>query len=188
MMDRIIIFLRSEACVFLAIMCVMIVQIAHNTFVVFTKSQIESTWLALCFALFYAFAIEFSILTYVINNMRTHAIAYAIASFVTNLFYYYQPDSKVAPVLISAMLAGSIWSFSDLFVKKLNPEKEKKEKEKKDQEEKPKKAFKCDWPGCDATFSSWREKNGHVSAHKRKDNNLHTIKENGQAILLEELK
>lgn len=162
-MKKIITYLRSEACVFVAIVCVMLVQIAHNTYVVFANSRFQSSVLSLSFALFYAFAIEFSILTYVINDQRTHAKVYAGGSLATNLLYYYYPESILAPALISIMLAGSIWAFSDLFVDKIN--KEHREKKKS-----PDKPFKCDM--CEASFDSGRELNGHRSAHKRVVNKL----------------
>gem|GEM_PF-4375613 len=110
-MKRIIDYLRSEQCVFVSITCVMLVQIANNTYVAYSVSNIPFNVLRFLFACFYAFAIEFAILTYVINDMKEHAIAYTFASFAMDLFYYYAPESPIAPVLISGMLAFSIWSF-----------------------------------------------------------------------------
>ncbi len=186
-MKAIINYLRSEASVFVAIACVMLVQMTHNTYVVYTNSHFELTYLRFAFAFFYAFAIEFSILIYVINDMDKHAIGYSIASLAMNLFYYYAPPAgdgspsdqsfHLAPLLISSMLAFSIWSFSELFKKKINTERKEKEAREEKSAAKP---FQCDL--CEESFDTSRQLNGHRSAHLRVMNKELKLTETEQTV------
>ena len=58
---------------------------------------------------------------------------YAIGSLITNLLYYktwqLPLPALLTSVLISAMLAGSIWFFSDLFAEKVDVPKLKAEED-----------------------------------------------------------
>jgi signal transduction histidine kinase len=61
---------------------------------------------------------------FILNGKKASAKVYALTSFASNLWYYHHwPDSYeqlIASTLISAMLSGSIWYFSDLFVERLS--------------------------------------------------------------------
>ncbi|HAA18275.1 MAG TPA: hypothetical protein DCR93_27975 [Cytophagales bacterium] len=75
-------------------------------------------------AAFFALAIEAAILMFILNGKSMPSKLYALGSFATNILYYAPwersiPD-MVTTILVSAMLAGSIWFFSDLFAEKVS--------------------------------------------------------------------
>jgi hypothetical protein len=80
-------------------------------------------------AFIFALAIEAAILMFILNGKRLPSKIYAIGSLATNLLYYKTwqlplPDLLTSS-LISCMLAGSIWFFSDLFAEKIEVPRQK---------------------------------------------------------------
>jgi hypothetical protein len=74
-------------------------------------------------ALIFAVAIEAAILMFILNGKRLPSKIYAVGSFATNILYYgtwsLAVPQLIATIIASAMLAGSIWFFSDLFAEKI---------------------------------------------------------------------
>lgn len=116
-------------------------------------------------ALICATAIEAAILMFIINGKIRAAQVYAFASFAGNLLYYQHwhnsIEQLIASTLISAMLSGSIWYFSDLFVEKLHLAIEKP-----NEVEIPKN-YTC--AECGKTYETEQQLRGHLSGHARRD-------------------
>lgn len=132
-MKKIVYFLQSEAFVLLTLLFVIASQIIHTTYLFETvrvfdlsfnigSSRITvANWVN---AFVFAVAIESAILMFILNGKPLPSKIYAVASFAANLLYYKVWTAAVpgliTSVLISSMLAGSIWFFSDLFAEKVN--------------------------------------------------------------------
>jgi hypothetical protein len=132
-MKKTVEFLRSEAFVFLTLLAVITSQVVHTmhlfetvrvfdlSFEVNGERITAPNW---AHAFVFAIAIESAILMFILNGKRLPSKIYAIGSLLTNLLYYKAwqlPLSGMATsVLISSMLAGSIWFFSDLFAEKVD--------------------------------------------------------------------
>lgn len=147
-MKKAIDFLRSEIFIFLTLLLVITSQIIHTMYLfetvrVFDLSfEIGSYHITIAnwaHAFIFALAIEAAILMFILNNKPTPSKVYAVASFATNLLYYKVWDVSLptifSSVLISSMLAGSIWFFSDLLAEKISgvaetPSKEEDELKK----------------------------------------------------------
>ena len=135
-MKRIIRFLQSESFIFITLVCVLTGQIIHTMYLFDSVRPIslEFTWngeavttFNWVHALLFALAIEAAILMFILNGKSMPSKLYALASFATNVLYY-EPWNRSIPdivstTLISAMLAGSIWFFSDLFAEKVDPDR-----------------------------------------------------------------
>jgi hypothetical protein len=131
-MKKTVAFLRSEAFVFLTLLAVITSQVVHTmhlfeTVRVFDLSFVMNgekidapNWIH---AFIFAIAIESAILMFILNGKRLPSKIYAIGSLATNLLYYktwtLSLSGMCTSVLISTMLAGSIWFFSDLFAEKV---------------------------------------------------------------------
>ena len=132
-MKKTVEFLRSEAFVFLTLLAVITSQVVHTmhlfetvrvfdlSFDVNGEHITAPNWIH---AFIFAIAIESAILMFILNGKRLPSKIYAIGSLATNLLYYkaWQQNlsAMATSVLISAMLAGSIWFFSDLFAEKVD--------------------------------------------------------------------
>jgi hypothetical protein len=143
-MKKAIEFLRSEAFVFLTLLFVITSQIIHTMYLfesvrVFDLSfgvnghtVTAANWVH---AFIFAIAIESAILMFLLNRKPLPSKIYALASLATNLLYYKtwaQPlPGVLTSVLISCMLAGSIWFFSDLLTEKVEGHESKEEEELK---------------------------------------------------------
>lgn len=141
-------FLTSETLVFIAILCVMLAQVMHTVYVFEATSRFENAW----FSVFYGCAIELAILIFVVNGLVRVSVVFALASFATNLLYYFWPDSDATRILLSAMLAGSIAGFTHLFKRKIANDTQH--------------PYEC--TQCGERFKTGKQLNGHISAHKRK--------------------
>ena len=131
-MKRVIEFLKSETLVFLTLIFVLVAQIIHTMYI-FEKIRVADlsfsiagnriTTLNWAHALIFAVAIESAILMFILNGKRLPSKIYAVASFATNILYYgtwkLAIPELIATIIASAMLAGSIWFFSDLFAEKI---------------------------------------------------------------------
>ena len=132
-MKKTVEFLRSEAFVFLTLLAVITSQVVHTmhlfetvrvfdlSFEVNGERITAPNW---AHAFIFAIAIESAILMFILNGKRLPSKIYAIGSLLTNLLYYkawtLPLSGMAASVLISSMLAGSIWFFSDLFAEKVD--------------------------------------------------------------------
>jgi hypothetical protein len=162
-------FLRSESFIFLAILCVLVSQILHTAYLFKRVSRMNlavdvrgwSEGLNWLHALVCASAIEAAILMFILNGKKRAAQVYALASFAGNLLYYqhwqHSVEQLVASTLISAMLSGSIWYFSDLFVERLQTGEEPLAEGQQ--------AFIC--PECDKSYPTEQQLRGHLSGHAR---------------------
>jgi hypothetical protein len=125
-------------------------------------------------ALICALAIEGAILMFIINGKKKAAQIYAFASFVSNLLYYRHWHDSLeqlfASTLISAMLSGSIWYFSDLFVEKLKAGEKLAEESVDDKEPAlvtmAPPTFPC--PECGQAYATEQQLRGHLSGHARR--------------------
>jgi hypothetical protein len=131
-MKKIIDFLKSETFVFLTLVCVLVAQIIHTMYIfeqirvvdlgfhLFDRDIVILNW---THALIFAVAIEAAILMFILNGKRLPSKIYAVGSFATNILYYgtwsLAIPQLIATIIASAMLAGSIWFFSDLFAEKI---------------------------------------------------------------------
>jgi hypothetical protein len=184
-MQAIIRYLRSESFIFTAVICVLFSQILHTAFLFKSVSRFRLAMqvggyslqgLGWLHALLCATAIEAAILMFIINGKSRAAQIYAFASFIGNLLYYQHWHSSIeqliASTLISAMLSGSIWYFSDLFVEKLKageiPAEKKPEEEKETSIAPP--LFSC--PECGQSYASEQQLRGHLSGHARRARKL----------------
>jgi hypothetical protein len=111
---------------------------------------------------------------FIINGKSRAAQIYAFASFAGNLLYYQHWHDSIeqllASTLISAMLSGSIWYFSDLFVEKLTFAEKLEETVQKNAEAvstSNSKLFTC--PECHKTYETEQQLRGHLSGHARRD-------------------
>ncbi|HEY9044906.1 MAG TPA: hypothetical protein VIN08_03385 [Ohtaekwangia sp.] len=132
-MKRAIDFLRSEVFIFLTLLLVITSQIIHTMYLFETVRVFDLSFEIASYkvtvanwvhAFIFALAIESAILMFILNGKPTPSKVYAVASFATNLLYYkiwmVPLPTIFASVLISSMLAGSIWFFSDLLAEKIN--------------------------------------------------------------------
>ncbi|SKC62517.1 hypothetical protein [Ohtaekwangia koreensis] len=146
-MKKAIDFLRSEVFIFLTLLLVITSQIIHTMYLFETVRVFDLSFEIASYrftianwvhAFIFALAIEAAILMFILNGKPTPSKVYAVASFATNLLYYkvwmVPLPTIFASVLISSMLAGSIWFFSDLLAEKISmadvPSKEEDELKK----------------------------------------------------------
>lgn len=143
-MRKIIFFLKSESFIFISVLCVLFGQIVHSAYL-FESMRVANlsfningynysafNWLhgVVC-----AIAIEAAMLMFLINGKKGAARIYALASFAVNILYYQAWFSNIPQIvgstLLSGMLSGSIWFFSDLFAERIksisDSESDKKE-------------------------------------------------------------
>jgi hypothetical protein len=132
-MKRIIDFLKSETLVFMTLLFVLIAQVVHTMYI-FEQIRVADLSFVIggekinalnwTHALIFAVAIESAILMFILNGKRLPSKIYAVASLCTNILYYgtwtLTVPNMVASIIASAMLAGSIWFFSDLFAEKID--------------------------------------------------------------------
>ncbi len=131
-MRTIIQFLRSESFIFIAVLCVLIGQILHTAYLFetlriadlsFSIGAYDFKVLNWLHGVICAAAIEAAMLMFLINGKKSASKIYALASFAVNILYYQAWENSipqmVASTLVSAMLSGSIWFFSDLFADKI---------------------------------------------------------------------
>lgn len=172
-MKKVIRFLTSESFIFLAILCVLLSQILHTAHLFKQVSRINLTvtlgswtfnglnWLH---ALVCASAIEAAILMFILNGKKRAAQLYALASFAGNLLYYQHwrdsMEALIASTLISGMLSGSIWYFSDLFVERLETAAEPLPETQMQTQ-----TFPC--PECGKVYTTEQQLRGHLSGHAR---------------------
>ncbi|MEL6533837.1 MAG: hypothetical protein AAFQ98_00430 [Bacteroidota bacterium] len=136
-MLRIIRFLQSESFIFMTLVFVLAGQVIHTMYLfesvrpidlAFSWDGEEITTFNWVHALLFSIAIEAAILMFILNGKSMPAKIYALASFATNVLYYAPWEQNIPNIittcLISAMLAGSIWFFSDLFAEKVLPYQE----------------------------------------------------------------
>jgi hypothetical protein len=132
-MKRIIDFLKSETLVFMTLLFVLIAQVVHTMYIFeqirvadmsFVVGGEKINALNWTHALIFAVSIEAAILMFILNGKRLPSKIYAVASLSTNILYYgtwtLPVPTMIASIIASAMLAGSIWFFSDLFAEKID--------------------------------------------------------------------
>jgi hypothetical protein len=132
-MKKIIQFLRSESFIFISVICVLLGQILHTAYLFESLRRADLTFqidgynygaLNWMHGVVCAAAIEAAMLMFLINGKKNAAKVYAIASFAVNVLYYQAWEASipqiVASTLISGMLSGSIWFFSELFAERIN--------------------------------------------------------------------
>lgn len=132
-MKSTIAFLRSESFVFIALIFIILGQMLHTAYLFETVRRADLTislanenWSGLnwAHAIICAFAIEAAILMFILHGKKLVGQFYALASFASNLLYYNHWEASIdmiaTSVLISAMLSGSIWFFSELLTEKLD--------------------------------------------------------------------
>lgn len=160
-MKKIVNFLKSETLVFLTLVFVLIAQIVHTMYIFeririadmsFTIGDYHITALNWTHAFIFAVAIEAAILMFILNGKLLPSKIYAVASFASNILYYgtwkLAIPEILATIIASAMLAGSIWFFSELFAEKIellpygSEDDLKKFMAAQEQEERSKMAFK----------------------------------------------
>ena len=126
-------FLRSESFIFIAILFVMMGQVLHTAYLFEGLRRLDLSFTANgqpvgVFNWIHAFvcasAVETAILMSILNGKKIAAQIYALGSFASNILYYAYWDQSLPTILsstlMSAMLSGSIWFFSDLFARKVN--------------------------------------------------------------------
>jgi hypothetical protein len=132
-MKKSIDFLRSEVFIFITLLLVITSQIIHTMYLFetvrvfdlsFDVGNYHITMANWMHAFIFAVAIESAILMFILNGKVLPSKIYAVASFATNLLYYKVwaltlPDIFTA-ALMSSMMAGSIWFFSDLLAEKIS--------------------------------------------------------------------
>jgi hypothetical protein len=180
-MLSIIRYLRSESFIFTAILCVLFSQILHTAYLFNEVSRLDLFFqigtyqfrgLSWLHAIICALAIEGAILMFIINGKKKAAQIYAFASFISNLLYYQHwhgsIEQLIASTLISAMLSGSIWYFSDLFVEKIAIQEKLAEAITQDMSENVSipKLFTCE--ECGHSYETEQQLRGHLSGHARR--------------------
>ena len=141
-MKKVIYFMRSESFIFISVLCVLTGQILHTVYLFeglrridlsFTANGYETPVLNWIHAFLCASAVEAAILMFLINGKKIAAQIYALASFATNILYYHYWNGSIPEIIsstiISGMLSGSIWFFSDLFAEKIQLALEEEEKQ-----------------------------------------------------------
>lgn len=157
-MKSLINFLQSEKIIFIGLVLVLLALIVHTSHLFYTISPIigDGIW-KWGYALSFAIPIEIAVLIFTIWKVSNHnkPMVYAISTFMINLLFYtpwqdlpQAPMLGVGKVLASALLSYTVYSYSELFVSKINP-----------------KGFKCDH--CDATFESKAQLQGHIGGKHR---------------------
>lgn len=97
-----------------AVIVVMIPQIAHTYYVYNINSQYADPWFGWCFAI----GIDTAILIFTLRGWIYVAGAYFIGTLAVNLLYLEYPESIWSKLLIGVMLSSTIFSLSHLFYKK----------------------------------------------------------------------
>lgn len=136
-MEKVIRFIKSETFIFVTLVFVLFGQIVHTTYLFesvrvvdlgFYLGEIRIDAINWFHAIVFAIAIEAAILMSILHGKSLASNIYAIASFATNLLYYAPWNAEIPQIvsttLISAILSGSIWFFSDLFAEKVRENSE----------------------------------------------------------------
>ena len=131
-MKQIIRIVKSETFIFIPLIFILTVQVLHSTYLFhlvsvfdlsFTYQGVTYGFINWLSAAIFAIAIESAILMFVLNGKIWPSKIYALATLITNILYYepwYLDVSKIpASILISCLLACSIWFFSDLFADRI---------------------------------------------------------------------
>ncbi len=149
----------------------LIPQIAHTLYVFEANSHYEQPWFSYC----YAVGVDLAILIFTVKGWLKTALAYLFATLAHNLVYQFMPQSVWSGVLISAMQSVTLYSFSHLFFNKKTEELELGKVPKQVlkiynamQAGVRFKAQPYQCPECQESFSSSKQLNGHISAHKAK--------------------
>lgn len=104
-------FIINEAFGIIALVVLLIPQVAHTVFVFEVNSHYDNPWFGWC----YAIGIDLAILIFTVKGWIRTAILYLAGTLAHNLVYQFFPDSMVSAVLICVMLSGTLFSFSHLF-------------------------------------------------------------------------
>jgi hypothetical protein len=176
-------FLWSVSFVFVALLILMLAQMTIAAFIHYANTPLDYTVniggnnvyiLKIITSLFYAIAIESSVLIFIINGNKEAGAWYGLGSFVISIIAYgfykdvdisvnidpfevnrfYLPAKFVSTTIMAAMMSGAQWYYSDLFVSRIN----------KDEDEEK---YKCRI--CGKLHKNYRELNGHLAAHKKEN-------------------
>lgn len=170
-------FILNEAFGIFALSLLLIPQVAHTIYVFKINSQYANPWFGWC----YAVGVDLAILIFTVKGWTKTAYAYFAGTLAHNLVYQFYPNSVLSAVLICVMLSATIFSFSHLFYHK------KEVIGDKDTALEPQlsaellridaamesgirfeaQPYLC--PQCNASFSSTKKLNGHISGHKQVD-------------------
>lgn len=170
-------FILNEAFGIVALLLLLVPQIAHTIYVFKINSQYANPW----FAWSYAVGVDLAILIFTVKGWIRTAYAYFAGTLALNLVYQFYPNSVMASILICVMLSGTIFSFSHLFYHKSKAaDRNDTAIEKRFSAEVLRidaaieagvryeaQPFLC--PECKQSFTNTKKLNGHISAHKVKN-------------------
>jgi len=158
-----------------ALVIVLIPQVAHTVYLFKANSQYDNPWFAWC----YAIGVDMAILIFTLRGWIWTTLAYLAATLAHNMAYQFLPQSDFSAILIGISLSGTIFSFSHVFYTRKKKDTESATESKEMQfakrmycamtsgvyfEAQP---YRC--PSCGLTFPSAKKLNGHISAHKVKN-------------------
>ncbi|MEO9870390.1 MAG: hypothetical protein ABJQ69_03745 [Ekhidna sp.] len=165
-------FIINEIFGIIALIILLIPQVAHTVYVFKVNSQYEEPWFAWC----YAIGVDLAILIFTVKGWIRTAIMYSIGTLAQNLVYQFWPDTVWSAILLSVMLSATLFSFSHLFYF---------EDENHDHSENAASElalrltaaldsgikfhplpYHC--PACGEPFADSKKLNGHISGHKQK--------------------
>jgi hypothetical protein len=169
-------FIETEGLAIFGLFLLLIVQVAFTVYV-FNKSghHADMPWLAYV----YAIGVDVAVLIFAVHGRILISFFFYFASLATNTVYLYYPDSIISQTLIAFMLSTTIFSYTHLFVwiSKKREEELKTNKSLNDAAllAEAKKLgieiiplpYKC--PVCGEGFANSKKLNGHISAHKTKN-------------------
>lgn len=155
-----------------ALVLVLIPQVAHTVYLFKTNSHYPDPWFAWC----YAIGVDMAILIFTVRGWIWTALAYLLATLAHNMAYQFLPQSDFSAVLIGISLSGTIFSFSHVFYTGRNSQNTDVEKPKEALISErivyalargvsfEVQAFRC--PCCSLSFPTAKQLNGHISGHK----------------------
>lgn len=159
----------------IALVIVLIPEIAHTVYVFKENSHYSDPWFSWC----YAIGIDVAILIFTVKGWKRTAVAYFIGTLAHNLVYQFWPESMWSSILICVMLSATIFAFSHLFYSK--SEDRLADEDKNDHQEKEAQriaeakrngvkvvALPYHCPACSEAFINTKKLNGHISGHKQK--------------------
>lgn len=165
-------FIINEIFGIVALIILLIPQVAHTVYVFKVNSQYEEPWFAWC----YAIGVDLAILIFTVKGWIRTAIMYAIGTLAQNLVYQFWPDTVWSAILLSVMLSATLFSFSHLFY---FDEVSNNRSESADSELTMRLTAAIDsgiqfyplpyhCPECGEPFPDTKKLNGHISGHKQK--------------------
>ena len=165
-------FILNEFFGIVALIILLIPQVAHTVYVFKVNSQYDQPWFSWC----YAIGVDLAILIFTVKGWIRTAVVYAIGTLAQNLVYQFWPETVWSAILLSVMLSGTLFSFSHLFYFRESTDSANSEAFTENAlrlttaiekgihfEPQP---YVC--PTCGDSFSSAKKLNGHISGHKQK--------------------